>query len=91
MIQVYRRDLNEKNKEIRKSGYILGLISNPTSGSNIPIKIPKTPFLRFIESTRNNINVDLVLDGEIKKCIITEVQSQPAFEGYLHINFRCNE
>lgn len=91
MIEVYKRNLKEKNKEIRKSGYILGLISNPSCGCDIPIKIPKTPFLRFIEDNKNNLSVDLVLDGEIKKCIITEVQSEPAFEGYIHINFRCTE
>lgn len=89
MLQVYKRDLNQKNKDIRKSGYIIGLISGPNLENDIPIQIPKTPFLRFAENSNNNLNVDLLLDGEVKKCLITEIQSQPAFEGYLHINFKC--
>ncbi|MEG1131569.1 MAG: hypothetical protein RSD77_04580 [Romboutsia sp.] len=89
MLKVYKRDLNQKNKSIRKAGYIIGLISGPTLENDIPIQIPKTQFLRFAESSNNNLNVDLLLDGEIKKCIITEIQSEPAFEGYLHINFKC--
>jgi ribosomal protein L25 (general stress protein Ctc) len=89
MLQVYKRDLNQKNKDIRKSGYIIGLISGPNLESDIPIQIPKTPFLRFAENSNNNLNVDLLLDGKVKKCLITEIQSQPAFEGYLHINFKC--
>ncbi|MEF9991917.1 MAG: hypothetical protein ACRCYC_08035 [Paraclostridium sp.] len=91
MLKVYKRDLNQKNKSIRKAGYIIGLISGHMLENDIPIQIPKTPFLRFAENSNNNLNIDLLLDGEIKKCVITEIQSQPAFEGYMHINFKCIE
>lgn len=90
MLEVFKRDLSQNNKKLRKSGYILGLIYGPNLDKDIPIQIPKTPFLRFAEDN-NNLSVDLLLDGKIKKCIITEIQSQPAFEGYTHINFKCIE
>jgi large subunit ribosomal protein L25 len=91
MLEVFKRDLSQSNKKLKKSGYILGLIYGPNLDQDIPIQIPKTPFLRFAETSNNNLSVDLLLDGEVRKCIITEIQSQPAFEGYTHINFKCIE
>ncbi|MGL4796807.1 MAG: hypothetical protein ACRDB0_06365 [Paraclostridium sp.] len=89
MLTVYKRDLKQKTRDIRKNGYIPGVIYGKGIDSVIPIQIPKTPFLRFAEENNNSLNVDLVLDGDIKKCVITEIQSDPAFEGYIHINFKC--
>ena len=47
MLEVFKRDLSQNNKKLRKSGYILGLIYGPNLDQDIPIQIPKTPFLRF--------------------------------------------
>lgn len=90
MIKVYSRNLNDKNKILRKSGYILGVIYGPSLKNTIPIKIPKTSFFRYIENNKS-LNIDLLLDNEVKSCTITEIQSQPAFDGYMHISFKCIE
>ncbi|MEG0843970.1 MAG: hypothetical protein RSD22_08210 [Romboutsia sp.] len=88
MLSVLSRDLNEKTKKIRSRGYIPGVIYGNTLDNSIPIEVYKTDFKRFIEAGENTKPVDLNLNGDIKKCVITEVQIDSFKEGILHINFR---
>lgn len=88
MLNVLHRNLNEKTKAIRERGYIPAIIYSNKLDKSIPIELYKTDFKRLIEAGENTKPIDLHLDGEIKTCVITNVDIEPIKEVFLHIDFR---
>ena len=88
MLNVLYRNLNEKTKAIRERGYIPAIIYSNKLDKSIPIELYKTDFKRLIESGGNTKPIDLNLNGEIKTCVITNVDIEPIKEVFLHIDFR---
>lgn len=91
MINVLNRDLNEKTRFIRARGYIPAIIYSPQLEKNIPIELYNTDFKRFLESNVHKGNIELNLDGDIKKCVIKDVQIDGIKEEFLHIDFMLVE
>lgn len=87
MLNVVSRDLNEKTKLVRARGYIPAVIYSSKLENSIPIEIYKTDFARMIESGESTDVVELNLNGDIKKCLLREVQVDGVKEGFLHIDF----
>lgn len=87
MLNVIARDLNEKTKLVRARGYIPAVIYSSKLKSSVPIEIYKTDFIRMVESGQNTGTLELNLDGDIKKCLLREVQIDSAKDGFLHIDF----
>lgn len=88
MINVSNRDLGEKTKAIRSRGYIPAVIYSNKLDSSIPIELYKTDFKRLVEAGGNTKPIELNLDGDVKTCVITDVQIDGVKEGILHIDFR---
>jgi large subunit ribosomal protein L25 len=88
MINVLHRDLNEKTKAIRKRGYIPAVIYGRQLDNSIPIELYKTDFKRLLEAGKNTEPIDLNLNGEIKKCVITHVDVDAVKDMFLHIDFK---
>ena len=88
MINVLSRDLNEKTKNIISSGYIPAIIYGTKLENNIPVKVYKTDFKRLVESNLHIGTIELNLNGEIKNCVIKDVQIDSIKDNYLHIDFK---
>lgn len=88
MLNVLHRDLNEKTKAIRSRDYIPAVIYSHKLDKSIPIELYKTDFKRLVEAGGNTKPIDLNLDGEIKTCVITNVDIDGIKEVYLHIDFK---
>ncbi|MGL4912118.1 MAG: hypothetical protein ACRC3Y_06730 [Romboutsia sp.] len=88
MLNVLYRDLNEKTRVIRERGYIPAVIFGNKLDNSIPIELYKTDFKRLIEAGDNTNHIDLNLNGEVKTCVITNVDIEPIKEVVLHIDFR---
>lgn len=88
MLNVLHRDLNEKTRVIRERGYIPAVIFSNKLDNSIPIELYKTDFKRLVEAGQNTKPIDLNLDGEVKTCVITNVDIEPIKEVVLHIDFR---
>ena len=87
MINVLKRDLKEKNKEIIARDYIPGNIYASHLEKSIPIEIYKTDFIRLVESGDHKPTINLNLNGDIKKCSLREVQVDPIKGNYIHLDF----
>ena len=87
MLNVVSRDLNEKTRFIRERGYIPAVIYGTQLDRSIPISVYKTDFARMIDSGKNSGILELNLNGEIKKCLLREVQVDGVKDGFLHIDF----
>lgn len=88
MLNVLHRNLNEQTKAIRSRGYIPAVIYSHKLDKSIPIELYKTDFKRLVETGGNTKPIDLNLDGEIKTCVITNVDIDPVKEVFLHIDFK---
>ena len=86
MLNALNRDLNEKNKAIRKRGYIPAVIYGKKLDNSIPVEIHKTEFQRFLDANDASKIVEVNLNGEIRNCKITDVQIDGVKEGFLHID-----
>lgn len=87
MLKVLNRDLNEKNKEIRKRGYIPAVIYSHKLDESIPIEVYKTDFKRLLEANKQIETIELVLNGESKNCVLRDVQIDGTTDTFLHIDF----
>lgn len=87
MLNVVSRDLKEKTRLIRKRDYIPASIHGKKLEKSIPISIYKTDFTRMIDAGKNTSVLELNLNGEIKKCLLREVQVDSVKEGFIHIDF----
>jgi len=87
MLNVVSRDLNEKTRFIRERGYIPAVIYGTQLDRSIPISVYKTDFARMIDSGKNSGVLELNLNGDIKKCLLREVQVDSVKDGFLHIDF----
>lgn len=87
MLNVISRDLNEKTRLIRKRGYIPAVIYGTQLDRSIPISVYKTDFARLIDGGENSGVLELNLNGDIKKCLLREVQVDGVKDGFLHIDF----
>jgi large subunit ribosomal protein L25 len=87
MLNVVSRDLNEKTRFIRERGYIPAVIYGTQLDRSIPISVYKTDFARMIDSGKNSRVLELNLNGDIKKCLLREVQVDGVKDGFLHIDF----
>ncbi len=88
MLNVFDRDLNEKTKSIRSKGYIPGVIYGNKLDKSIPISVYKTDFTRLIDSKNHNGCIQLNLNNQVYKCIITDVQIDSVKDLFLHIDFK---
>lgn len=88
MINVLSRDLNEKAKCVVANGYIPGIIYGNQLKQTIPVKVYKTDFKRLVEDNRHKGVVEVNLEGEIKNCLITDVQIDGLKDVFLHIDFK---
>lgn len=88
MINVLSRDLKEKTKYVIANGYIPGVIYSSQLEQSIPIQIYKTDFKRLVENNNHKGVLELNLNGEIKNCLITDVQIDGLRDTYLHIDFK---
>ncbi|MGL5316693.1 MAG: hypothetical protein ACRC92_25780 [Peptostreptococcaceae bacterium] len=88
MINVLSRDLKEKTRHVIANGYIPGVIYGSKLEQSIPVQIYKTDFKRLIESNGHKGVLELNLNGEIKNCLITDVQIDSLRDTYLHIDFK---
>lgn len=91
MINVLHRDSSKKTKFVRDKGFIPAVIYGRQLEKSIPIEIYKTDFKRFLENNPSNRFVDLSLDGDVKKCLITDVQIDSVRDYFLHIDLRLVE
>lgn len=87
MINALSRDLNEKTKYIRARGYIPAVIYGNQLEKSIPIEVYKTDFKRLVEAKENESLIEVNLNGDIKNCLITDVQIDGVKEQFLHIDF----
>ncbi|HSQ89119.1 hypothetical protein [Romboutsia sp.] len=87
MLNVVSRDLNEKTKFIRERGYIPAVIYGNQLDRSIPISVYKTDFARMVGAGENSGVLELNLNGDIKKCLLREVQVDGVKDGFLHIDF----
>ncbi len=87
MLNVCVRDLNEKTKSIIKRGYIPAVIYGTQLEKSIPVEVYITDFKRLIEGNGHKSNLELNLDGEVKNCMITDVQIDGIKDKFLHIDF----
>ncbi|MGL4912478.1 MAG: hypothetical protein ACRC3Y_08600 [Romboutsia sp.] len=87
MLNVVSRDLNEKTRLIRARDYIPASIHGNKLDRSIPISIYKTDFARMIDAGQNTGILELNLNGDIKKCLLREVQVDSVKEGFIHIDF----
>ena len=87
MLNVVNRDLNEKTKFIRARGYIPAVIYGSQLEKSIPVELYKTDFARMVDAGENTGFVELNLNGDIKKCLLREVQVDGVKDGFLHIDF----
>lgn len=88
MINVSLRDVNEKTRLIRAKGFIPAVIYGNQLEKSIPIELYKTDFKRYLEAHGPSNSIDLNLDGEIKKCLITNVQIDGVKDCFVHIDFK---
>lgn len=88
MLNVVNRDLNEKAKYIVKRGYIPAIIYGTNLERSIPIELYSTDFKRLIEVNGHKGCIELNLDGDVKNCVITNVQIDGIKEKFLHIDFK---
>ena len=88
MINVLSRDLNEKTKHVIANGYIPGIIYGNKLDQSIPVQVYKTDFKRLVESNGHKGVLELNLNGDIKNCLITDVQIDSLKDTYLHIDFK---
>ncbi|MGL6105091.1 hypothetical protein [Romboutsia sp.] len=88
MINVLSRDLNEKTKQVIANGYIPGVIYGNQLEQSIPVKLYKTDFKRLIETNGHKGILELNLNGEVKNCLITDVQIDGLRDTFLHIDFK---
>jgi large subunit ribosomal protein L25 len=87
MLNVVSRDLNEKTRFIRERGYIPAVIYGTKLDRSIPISVHKTDFARMVDAGENSGALELNLNGDIKKCLLREVQVDGVKDGFLHIDF----
>jgi large subunit ribosomal protein L25 len=87
MLNVVSRDLNEKTRFIRERGYIPAVIFGNQLDRSIPISVYKTDFARMVDAGENTGVLELNLNGDIRKCLLREVQVDGVKDGFLHIDF----
>lgn len=88
MINVLSRNLNEKNKQIIADGYIPGIIYGNKLDQNILVKVYKTDLKRLTETNGHKDIIELNLNGQIKNCLIKDVQIDGVRGVFLHIDFK---
>ncbi|MPM23716.1 50S ribosomal protein L25 [bioreactor metagenome] len=87
MLNVVNRDLNEKTRIIRERDYIPAVIYSNKLDKSIPIAVYKTDFTRLVDAGENTDVLELNLNGDIKKCLLREVQIDGVKDGFIHIDF----
>jgi len=87
MLNVCARNLNEKTKSVIKRGYIPAVIYGTQLEKSIPVEVYKTDFKRLVEAKEHKGTIELNLNGEVKNCVITDVQIDAIKEDLLHIDF----
>lgn len=87
MLNVVSRDLNEKTRFIRERDYIPAVIYGNQLDRSIPISVYKTDFTRMVDAGESTGVLELNLNGDIKKCLLREVQVDGVKDGFLHIDF----
>ena len=87
MLNALNRNLNEKTKAIRNRDYIPAILYGNKLDNSIPIEIHKTEFQRYLDANGLGKIIELNLNGEIRSCKITDVQTDRIKEQFLHIDF----
>ncbi len=90
MLNVVSRDLNEKTRFIRERGYIPAVIYGNQLDRSIPISVYKTDFARMVDSGENSGVLELNLNGDIKKCLLREVQVDSVKDGIFTYRFHVS-
>ncbi len=83
-LSMEKRNLGEKNKEIRKAGYIPGILYG--GEQNIPIKIPLKDFSNIIHTYGMSKVIDIVLDGKTHHSIIKDFQLDVLTDNFIHFD-----
>lgn len=86
-MQAVLRDLNEKAKDIRSSGYVPGVLIGKELTTPIPIQIKHLSLLRFLNSDAKTQPVSLHIHGEVRECVLRDVQYDTLTERLIHVDF----
>lgn len=80
-----REDLGKRaNKALRKQELIPAVIYGPEKNTNLTLNVID---VRNMIYTPDIYIIDLNIDGEVRKCIIQELQFHPVTDNVLHIDF----
>lgn len=82
---ITKRD--EKVNKVRHDGEIPCILYGQNLDKSISAKITKREMINILNYTDSSI-LNLNLNGDIKKCVIKELQRDP-FGNIIHIDFQC--
>lgn len=86
-IKAQKRDLKERNKEIRKEGFIPAILYGPGI-KNIPLKLKIEDFKKVYKEAGETTLISLILDnGEKYLALIHDFQRDPLTEEFIHVDF----
>jgi len=77
---------NEKASDIRKEGFIPGVLYGPKQDSS-KVKVDNLSFVKLLRSISKSTIIDIDLDGKIIPVLIHEVQRHPVSEEILSFDF----
>lgn len=82
-----RETLGKKVKKLRREGYIPAVLVE-RGKTSIPLALDYYHFLNTYQEARDSSVVDLEVDSEQVKVIVSEIQLDPLSGRPLHVNFR---
>ncbi len=90
-LKVYKRDLNEKPKRLRKSGMVPGIVYGKAVEKPIPVKVSCKDLMKLDLDSVNFLELEIVDNGEsiTTTAIIKEVQRDILSPAILHVDFQA--
>lgn len=86
-LKAQKRDIKEKNKKIRKEGFIPAILYGPGI-ENIPLKVKLEDFKKVYKGAGETTLISLLLDnGEKYLVLVHDFQKDPLTEEFIHVDF----
>ena len=88
VLKAQKRDLSEKNRRLRKAGYLPGIVYGHKF-KNIPIKINYHDFVKIFKEAGETTLIKLEIEGTKNplQVFIYDIQQDPVSDKYLHVDF----
>lgn len=87
-IEINKRTLKEKGKQVRAKGFVPGIIFGKSLENNIPIKVENSTLLRLLNSTSDGSIIKLKMDDSSNICVVKKVDKDAVSGKIIHIEFQ---